>query len=164
MRMPIADYFRMNTIGTPLVWLLFVAFVVIMLAVDLGVFHRQAHRVSVREAAIWSAVWVALALIFNAGVYALFGGERALEFTTGYLIEKSLAIDNVFVFAMVFAALGSPAAYQHRVLFWGVLGAIVLRALMIAAGTALFHYFHLGILRVGALLVLTGIKFLLSRR
>src|SRR5262245_18822574 len=108
-----------------------------MLAVDLGVFHRKSHVVGPKEALGWSAVWVGLALLFNVGVYFWFGSERALEFLTGYLIEKSLSIDNIFVFALIFAALGIPARYQHKVLFWGILSALLLRAAMIFAGASL---------------------------
>jgi tellurite resistance protein TerC len=134
-----------------------------MLALDLGVFHRKAHEVSLREAATWSGVWVALALCFNGLLYFGFGSERALEFTAGYLIEKALSVDNIFVFVMVFAAFSVPAAYQHRVLFWGVLGALVMRAIFIVAGGALLEKFHWTMYVFGALLVVTGIKMLLLR-
>ena len=125
-----------ETIGTPLLWIGFVGFVLAMLVIDLGFFHKKAHEVSLKEAAIWSAVWVALALVFNLGVYHWFGAERALEFTTGYLIEKALAVDNIFVFVVIFGAFAVPAVYQHRVLFWGVLGALLMRAAFILAGSA----------------------------
>ena len=110
---------EVTSIGTPALWAGFIAFVLAMLALDLGVFHRKAHAVALREAAIWSAVWVSLALLFNAGVVYAFGPERGLEFLTGYLIEKALAVDNIFVFFAIFAYFAVPAAYQHRVLFWG---------------------------------------------
>jgi tellurite resistance protein TerC len=152
-----------ETIGTPLLWVGFLAFVLGMLAVDLGVFHRQAHAVSLKEAGLWSAVWVALAGLFAAGVYAAFGPERALEFTTGYLIEKALAVDNIFVFVVVFAAFEIPALYQHRVLFWGVLGALVTRAAFIVAGAAFLQRFHWAIYVFGGILVATGAKLLLQR-
>ncbi len=113
-----------------------------MLALDLGVFQRKAHAVSVKEAAIWSAVWIALALLFNAGIYLLQGPESALQFFTGYLIEKSLSIDNIFIFVLLFGAFAVPPSYQHRVLFWGVLGALIMRALLIALGAALLENFH----------------------
>ena len=100
-----------------MMWAGFVVFVLAMLAIDLGVFHRNAHEVSLKEAGFWSAVWVALAVAFNAGVYVWFGPERALEFTTGYLIEKALAVDNIFVFVLIFTAFAIPAIYQHRILF-----------------------------------------------
>jgi tellurite resistance protein TerC len=134
-----------------------------MLALDLGVFHRKAHAVGVREALAWSVVWIGLALVFNAGVWSYFGPERGLEFLTGYLIEKSLSVDNIFVFVVIFSALGIPALYQHRVLFWGILTALVLRAVMIFAGTALLARFHWLIYVFGAFLILTGIKLFLQR-
>jgi tellurite resistance protein TerC len=152
---------ELTSIGTPALWAGFVAFVLAMLAVDLGVFHRRAHEVRLREAAVWSAVWVGLALAFNAGVYLAFGPERGLEFTTGYLIEKALAVDNLFVFYAIFAYFGVPAAYQHRVLFWGVLGALVMRAVFIVAGAALLQQFHGLIYVFGAILVVTAVKLLL---
>jgi len=153
----------LESIGSPLLWLGFVGFVLAMLAIDLGVFHRQAHAVSLKEAAIWSAVWVFLALLFNLGVYLWFGPERALEFTTGYLIEKALAVDNIFVFVVIFGTFAVPAAYQHRVLFWGVLGALVMRAGFILAGGAFLQHFHWAIYVFGGILVVTGIKLLVHR-
>ncbi|WP_232288469.1 TerC family protein [Anaeromyxobacter sp. K] len=134
-----------------------------MLALDLGVFHRKAHVIRVREALGWSVVWVTLALGFNALVWWQFGADRGLEFLTGYLIEKSLAVDNIFVFVIIFSALGVPPIYQHRVLFWGILSALVLRAGMIFAGTALLARFHWTIYLFGALLVATGVKLFLGR-
>ncbi|HEX5065895.1 MAG TPA: TerC family protein [Myxococcota bacterium] len=148
----------METVGTPALWLGFVAFVLLLLALDLGVFHRKAHEVSAKEAGIWSAVWVTLALAFNALVVHWFGAERGLEFLTGYLIEKALAVDNIFVFYAIFAWFAVPAAYQHRVLFWGVLGALVMRAIFIALGAALITKFHWVLYIFGAILVFTGIK------
>jgi tellurite resistance protein TerC len=152
-----------ETIGSPLLWVGFIAFVLAMLAIDLGVFHKKAHEVSLKEAGIWSAVWVALAVAFNAGVYVWFGSERALEFTTGYLIEKALAVDNIFVFVIIFSAFAVPAMYQHRVLFWGVLGALVLRAVFILAGGAVLQQFHWAIYVFGGLLAVTGVKLLVQR-
>ena len=134
-----------------------------MLAVDLGVFHRKAHEVSLKEAGIWSTVWVALAAVFNVGVYFWFGSQRALEFTTGYLIEKALAVDNIFIFVIIFSTFAVPAIYQHRVLFWGVLGALVMRAGFILAGGAFLQRFHWAIYVFGALLAVTGMKLLLQR-
>jgi tellurite resistance protein TerC len=151
------------TVGTPALWAGFIAFVLAMLALDLGVFHRTAHVISVREAAIWSAVWVSLALTFNALVAHWFGRERGLEFLTGYLIEKALAVDNIFVFYAIFAYFAVPAAYQHRVLFWGVLGALVMRAIFIFAGAALIAKFHWVLYVFGAILIVTAVKlYLLS--
>lgn len=139
-------------------WVAFNAFVLGMLAIDLGVFHRNAHEVTVREAGIWSAVWVALALAFNFGIYAMWGAEPALQFLAGYLIEKSLSVDNIFVFVMLFSYFAVPAKYQHRVLFWGILGALVMRGLFIAVGAYMLEQFHWVIYLFGAILVLTGIK------
>lgn len=145
------------------VWFAFLGGVLVMLALDLGVFHRKAHAVSVREAAIWSAVWVTLALSFGAGVWLLMGPDKGLEYLTGYLLEKSLAVDNIFVFVLVFSALATPPAYQHRVLFWGVIGALVMRAAMIFAGAALIERFHWILYVFGALLLITGARMLLQR-
>jgi tellurite resistance protein TerC len=150
-------------IGSPGLWFGFIAFVVAMLAVDLGIFHRKSHVVGTREALVWSSVWVGLALLFNLAVWRWFGAQRGLEFLTGYLIEKSLSIDNIFVFVVIFAALGVPALYQHRVLFWGILSALILRAGMIFGGTALLSRFHWLIYVFGAFLVFTGIKLFLQR-
>ena len=139
-------------------WAGFNLFVLAMLAIDLGVFHRQAHAVSLREASIWSAVWIALALVFNLGVWKFLGPQPGVEFLTGYLIEKSLSVDNIFVIALLFAYFKVPDQYQHRVLFWGILGALVMRAAFILAGAALLERFHWIIYLFGAFLVLTGIK------
>ncbi len=139
-------------------WAGFNLFVLAMLAIDLGVFHRQAHAVSLREASVWSAVWIALALLFNLGVWKFLGPQPGVEFLTGYLIEKSLSIDNIFVIALLFAYFKVPDEYQHRVLFWGILGALVMRAAFILAGAALLDRFHWIIYLFGAFLVLTGIK------
>lgn len=131
-----------------------------MLAVDLGIFHRKAHEVSAREALVWTIVWITLSLLFNTGVYYRFGPERGLEFLTGYLIEKALSVDNLFVFLVLFSYFAVPARLQHRVLFWGILGALVMRAGFIFAGTALIQKFHWVMYLFGAFLVYTGIKLL----
>lgn len=144
-------------------WVLFNLFVLAMLALDLGVFHRKAHAVSLRESSIWTAVWVVLALVFNLGVWRYLGAQRSLEFLTGYLIEKSLSVDNLFVFALLFSYFAVPAKYQHKVLFWGILGALVMRAVMIAAGATLLNRFAWIIYVFGAFLILTGIKMILQR-
>jgi len=149
---------NLQSIGSPGLWIAFVVFVVAMLAIDLGIFHRKSHVVSTREALVWSGVWIGLALVFNLGVWKWFGPQRGVEFLTGYLIEKSLSIDNIFVFVVIFASLGVPALYQHRVLFWGILSALVLRAGMIFGGTALLTRFHWLIYVFGAFLVFTGVK------
>jgi tellurite resistance protein TerC len=151
-----------ETIGSPALWGGFLAFVLLMLGVDLGL-HRKAHEVSVKEAATWSAVWIALAAAFGGLVYAWFGRERALEFATGYVLEKALAVDNLFVFIVIFSAFAVPAALQHRVLFWGILGALVMRAAFILAGGALLQRFHWLMYIFGAFLIVTGVKLLLER-
>ena len=143
-------------------WLLVAGGIAAALAVDLLVLHRDAHEVSMREAAITSADWVTLGLAFGMGVWWFAGADRAGEYYAGYLIEKSLSVDNVFVFALLFSYFAVPAKYQHRVLFWGVVGALVLRAGFIAAGAALLEQFHWVIYVFGALLVITGIKMLRS--
>jgi tellurite resistance protein TerC len=144
-------------------WIAFNVFVVGMLILDLGVFHRHAHRVSLREAGTWSAVWIALALLFNAGIYYIQGTQPALEFFTGYLIEKALSVDNIFVFVLVFSYFRVPAEYQHRVLFWGVLGALLMRGAMIAAGAYLIATFHWIVYVFGAFLVLTAIRMAMQK-
>ncbi len=144
-------------------WLAFNLFVLGMLALDLGVFHRKAHEVSLKEAGAWSAVWIALALAFNAGLYFWKGQEPALQFLAGYLIEKSLSADNIFVFVLIFGYFAVPAAYQHRVLFWGILGALLMRGAFIAAGAALLAKFHWIIYLFGAFLIVTGVKMALVR-
>jgi tellurite resistance protein TerC len=153
----------LESVGTPALWIGFTGFVLAMLALDLGVFHRKAHEVKVREALIWTAVWIGLALVFNAGVYVWFGPERGLEFLTGYVIEKALSVDNIFVFIVVFATFAVPAKLQHRVLFWGILGALVMRAAFIFLGAAALERFHWVSYVFGGFLVLTGIKLLVQR-
>jgi tellurite resistance protein TerC len=152
-----------ESIGTPALWIGFTLFVLAMLALDLGVFHRKAHEVRMREALAWTGVWIALALAFCVGVHLKFGGERALQFLTGYLIEKALSVDNLFVFLVIFSFFSVPAALQHRVLFWGIIGALVLRAMFIVAGAALLERFHWVMYVFGAFLVFTGFKILLQR-
>jgi tellurite resistance protein TerC len=145
----------------------FTAFVLLLLALDLGVFHRHAHAVSFRESVTWSVVWVATALAFNCGFYLYAAGtfgpdlgrQLAFEFLTGYIVEKSLAVDNIFVFVLVFAYFGIPAMYQHRVLFYGIIGALIFRAIFIAIGAALMQY-HAVVLVFGAFLLVTGVKML----
>jgi tellurite resistance protein TerC len=167
---PFADYWWF--------YLIFTAFVVLVLALDLGVFHKKAHEVSFKESSIWTLVWISLAFIFNYAFYRYalwrfstdpqyftlpgFNPEQqaetvALEFLTGFVVEKSLAIDNIFVFAVVFAYFGIPRIYQHRVLFWGIFGALVFRAIFIAMGSILMRYEWV-VIFFGALLILTGIK------
>jgi tellurite resistance protein TerC len=143
-------------------WIAFNFFVLGMLSLDLGIFHRKAHAVSLKEASVWSVVWICLAMVFNLGVYFAWGQEKALEFLTGYVIEKSLSVDNLFVFLMIFQYFNTPAEYQHRVLFWGILGALILRAIFIAMGAALISNFHWMVYVFGAFLVFTGIKLFLQ--
>jgi tellurite resistance protein TerC len=149
--------------GTPWMWGGFIAFVCAMLALDLGLFHRKSHAVGFREALGWSAVWVALALLFSAGLWWRFGAGAGLEFLTAWAVEKSLSIDNVFVFLALFSALAIPAVHQHRVLFWGILSALGLRAAMIFAGTAALDRFEWLVYVLGAFLIFTGIKLFLRR-
>jgi tellurite resistance protein TerC len=144
-------------------WVGFNAAVLVMLALDLGVFHRKAHAVSLREASAWTAVWVSLALLFNAGIWYFAGRQPALEFLTGYLVEKSLAVDNIFVIALIFSYFAVPAAYQHRVLFWGILGALVMRGAFIAAGAYVLHQWHWVIYVFGGILLLTGVRMALRK-
>jgi tellurite resistance protein TerC len=144
----------MSTLG----WILFNIFILAMLALDLGVFHRKEHLVKVKEALIWSGVWISLALVFNLGLYLFQGPEPAMAFLTGYLIEKSLSVDNIFVFLMIFSYLKIAPIHQHKVLFWGVLGALVMRAIFITAGIQLIHNFHWIIYVFGGFLLLTGLK------
>jgi tellurite resistance protein TerC len=139
-------------------WLAFNAGVITLLAIDLGVFNRHAHAPSVREAAMWSATWITLSLIFATGIFVFGGSEPGLAFITGYLIEYSLSVDNIFVFVLIFGYFAVPAQYQHRVLFWGILGALIMRGLMIGAGAALLHEFHWVIYIFGAILVVSGIR------
>jgi len=139
-------------------WVGFNIFILIMLGIDLGLFNRNAHSVTYKEATTWSIVWITLAMIFAAGVFQYMGSQKGLEFLTGYLIEKSLSVDNLFVFLLIFSYFKVPAKYQHRVLFWGVLGALVMRAVMIFLGAALINNFHWIIYVFGGFLVYTGIK------
>jgi tellurite resistance protein TerC len=140
------------------VWIALNLFVLAMLALDLGVLHRRSHEVKLREALVWSGVWIALALLFNLGVYYWYGPQPALEFLTGYLIEKSLSVDNIFVFLLIFSYFRVPPVYQHKVLFWGILGALAMRAIFIVAGISLLQRLHWIIYVFGALLIVTGIK------
>ena len=148
---------------SPWLWIGFNVFVLMMLALDLGVFHRKAHVVSFRESITWTVVWVGLAMLFNVGIWHFSGSEKALEFLTGYVIEKSLSVDNVFVFALLFSSFAVPSLYQHKVLFWGIIGALVMRAIMIAVGAALITHFSWIIYVFGGFLILTGLNMLIKR-
>jgi len=149
-------------------WVGFNIFVLALLALDLGVFHRKSHAVSTKEAAIWSVVWITISLLFNLGIYFFWdvfvpgsvhpNSEAALLFFTGYIIEKSLSVDNIFVFVLIFSYFAVPPKYQHRVLFWGILGALVMRGTLILVGSTLIDRFHWIIYVFGAFLVYTGIK------
>jgi tellurite resistance protein TerC len=151
------------SVGTPALWAGFIGFVLVMLALDLGVFNRRAHEIHIREALIWSVIWVSISLLFNAWIWHHFGAVHGLEFLTGYLLEKALSVDNLFVFIVLFSFFAVPAKLQHRVLFWGILGALVMRALFIVAGAALIHRFHWIIYVFRAFLLFTGVKLLLHR-
>jgi tellurite resistance protein TerC len=146
----------------PIYWIAFLAFIGFLLFLDLFVFHRNAHVVRVREAAIFSAFWIGLGLAFGVLVIAWLGVDKGVEYYTGYLIEKSLSVDNVFVFALVFGAFAVPAQYQHRVLFWGVVGALAMRLVMIIAGAALIETYQWILYIFGAFLIFTGIRMGLS--
>jgi tellurite resistance protein TerC len=144
-------------------WVAFIAFVLAMLALDLGVFHRSPHEVRAREAGIWTGVWVGLALLFAAGLYLWIDRKVALTFLTGYVIEESLSADNIFVMVLIFEYFRVPRACQHRVLFYGIIGALVMRGLFIAAGTALVTQFHWVMYLFGAALVVTGVRMALKK-
>ena len=144
-------------------WILFNAMVLIMLALDLGVFHKKLHVVSVKEALVWSGIWIFLALCFNGFIYYMFGETKALEFFTGYVIEKALSVDNIFVFVLIFSYFHIPAIYQHKVLFWGIVGALIMRVIFIFAGVALLEKFHWTIYIFGGILIFTGIKMLFNK-
>ncbi len=141
----------------------FTVFVVVALALDLGVFHRKAHVVGAREALAWTSVWVTLAVLFGIAVGVARGGETAIQYFTGYVIEYSLSVDNVFVFSLIFAAFAVPRHLQHRVLFWGIVGALVMRLIMIVAGASLIAQYHWVLYVFGAFLVFTGIRMLIAR-
>ena len=144
-------------------WIFFNVMVLIMLALDLGVFHKKLHVVSVKEALIWTGIWIFLALCFNGFIYYMLGETKALEFFTGYVIEKALSVDNIFVFVLIFSYFNIPAIYQHKVLFWGIVGALIMRVIFIFAGVALLEKFHWTIYIFGGILIFTGIKMLFNK-
>lgn len=150
----------MTSLASPLHWALFGLVIAVLLALDLGVFNRKPHAPSFREAAGWSVFWIALALAFGGFVWARFGAEAGQQYLAGYLIEKALSVDNVFVFLVLFSSFGVAAEYQHRLLFWGVLGAIVLRAIFVFAGVAALEAFHWLVWVFAVVLFVTGIKLL----
>jgi tellurite resistance protein TerC len=149
---------QLTSIGSPTLWMGFIGFVLLILAFDLGVFHRKAHVVHYKEALMWSAIWIAVSLLFGAGVWLKFGRQAGVEFLAGYVLEKSLSVDNIFVFIVIFGTLGVPRLYQHRVLFLGIVGALVLRATMILAGAAMLTRFHWLMYVFGVFLIYTGGK------
>ena len=149
--------------GNPWLWIGFNIFVLAMLAVDLGVFHRRPHAISLREAGAWSVFWVVLSLLFNLGVWHWYGDAKGLQFLTGYVIEKSLSVDNIFVFAVLFRYFAVEPRYQHRVLFWGILGALIMRGLMIWLGVELIARFEWILYVFGAFLVWTGTKMMFHK-
>ena len=144
-------------------WIGFHIFIFLMLALDLGIFNKKAHKVPVKEALIWSSVWITLALLFSIFISKEFGKQRALEFLTGYVIEYSLSVDNIFVFILIFSYFAVKDTYQHRILFWGIVGALVMRGIFIFAGVALIHRFHWIVIIFGGFLVFTGIKMMLQK-
>ena len=149
-----------HSIGTPIFWTSFILVVLVLLSVDLGIFNRHAHAVTVKEALSWSIVWIILSLSFGAYIYTAYGKQYGLEFFAGYLIEYALSVDNIFVFILIFSYFAVPARFHHRVLFWGILGALIMRASFIVAGAVLINAFHWIIYIFGAFLVFTGIKIL----
>lgn len=152
----------LESVGTPLLWIGFSVFVIAMLILDLGVFHRRSQITSIKESLIWTGIWISASLIFNLLVWLWFGREPAIEFLTGYLIEKSLSVDNIFIFLLIFTYFQVPAALQHRVLFWGILGALLMRALFIWLGAILIQKFYWIIYPFGLILLWTGIKLFLK--
>ena len=148
------------SIGTPIFWTSFILAVLVLLTVDLGIFNRRAHAVTVKEALSWSIVWIVLSLSFGSYIYTAYGRQYGLEFFAGYLIEYALSVDNIFVFILIFSYFAVPARFHHRVLFWGILGALIMRAIFIVAGAALINAFHWIIYIFGAFLIFTGIKIL----
>ncbi|HEY8530924.1 MAG TPA: TerC/Alx family metal homeostasis membrane protein, partial [Limnochorda sp.] len=153
-----------ETIGSPALWVGFTVLILAAIFVDLGVFHRKPHAVSFREALWTSVAWILLALAFNAGVYFVYGRQAGLEFLTGYLIEKALSVDNLFVFLVIFSMFAVPPTYQHRILFWGILGAVAMRGIFIVVGAMLLKHFHWMIYVFGGFLLVTGAKMLLHRK
>ncbi len=147
----------------PVFWVIFSLIIIVMLALDLGIFNKKSHEIKLKEALLWVVVWISLAMIFNLIVLSQFGKTKALEFLTAYVIEYSLSIDNIFVFIMVFSFFSVRKEYQHKVLFWGILGAVIMRAVFIFAGVALINRFHWIVIIFGAFLVFTGLKMLLQK-
>jgi len=153
----------MTTVGSPLLWGLFALVVIVFLAIDLGIFHRKAHSVSMKEAAVWTSIWCTLALLFNGYVFHRFGPQKGLEFFQGWLLELALSVDNVFVFLVIFSYFRVAEEHRHRVLFWGIIGAVVTRGIFIGAGVAVIERFHWVMYILGGFLVYTAIKILVQR-
>lgn len=139
-------------------WILFLIFLLIMLAIDLGIFNRKSHEISYKEALLWSGIWISLAILFNIGVFRLAGHEKGMEFLTGYLLEKALSVDNIFVFVLLFSFFNVPGKYQHKVLYYGIIGALIMRGALIALGATLILKFHWILLLFGAFLVVSGLR------
>jgi tellurite resistance protein TerC len=150
-------------VGTPTLWIGYTVFILIALVVDLGVFHRGTRTITMKEAALSSAIWVSLALVFNAGIYNYMGPQKGLEFFTGYLIELALSVDNLFVFLIIFSYFKVPADLRHRVLFWGIIGAMLMRIIFILAGATLLSLFHWLDYVFGAFLLYTGVKIIFQK-
>jgi len=147
-----------------LFWVIFIIFIVALLVLNLKIFHRKAHIIRLREALLWSAFWIILALVFNVVIYFWLGFQKGLEFFTAYLVEKSLSVDNLFVFLLIFSYFQVPQKYEHKVLFWGILGALVMRILFILAGITLINKLHWMIYIFGGFLVLVGVRMALPRK
>lgn len=139
-------------------WLSFLLFLVLMLAIDLGIFNRKSHEITYKEALLWSGIWISIALLFNIGIFNVLGHQKGMEFLTGYLLEKSLSVDNIFVFVLLFSFFNVPNKYQHKVLFYGIVGALIMRGVLIALGAALIMKFHWVLLLFGAFLIFSGIR------
>jgi tellurite resistance protein TerC len=152
-----------ESVGSPLTWGAFLVGILVLLAIDLGLFNRKPHRVSMREALMWSCIWVALSLVFNGWVWHAYGSEKALEFLSAYLIEKALSVDNIFVFIVLFRYMRVQQEYMHRILFAGILGALILRGIFIVAGLALIQMFTFSLYLFGGFLVFTGLRLLFVR-
>ncbi len=153
----------MDTVYKQLLWIGFVFIILVLLAVDLIVFNRRPHEITIKESLLWSLFWILIALLFNTFIYFWYGHVSGLQFITGYLIEKSLSVDNLFVFLMLFSYFKVPSKYQHKVLFWGILGAIVMRGIMISIGTTLISRFHWILYIFGLFLIFTGIKMAIEK-
>jgi tellurite resistance protein TerC len=147
-----------------LLWIGFNLFIIVLLSLDLGLFNRKAHKISTKEALTWSFVWIGFALLFNLLIYYFFGEQKAVEFLTAYLVEKSLSIDNIFVFILIFSSFKTPEKYRHKILFWGVVGALILRGVMIFSGISLLNHFHSISYIFGMILIIAGLRMLFQKK